>query len=505
MWRAFYFGMRAGLQTTPANFERGNQAGPVPGAAEFAILRESVRRALPGASPAPLPSVAGIDWPLLLWLGRAQRALLFLRELILALEPAQRPPEVLAQLGQLHEANQFRALERSRELCLLQDVLAQAGVAAVETSGWVFGQRHYPNPALRHVGATTAFLVDPAERERAERALAAVGYTFGADPLRLVASRRSQISLLTNLDETEAAAGIPFASIRERAELLAIGGRTLAVLAARDWFFRLGSETARAEEASLVPSFDLALLVLRQPALDWAELLDEARRTGHEARVLLGLSLSREVLGISLPAPVQARLEAEPVIAEQAQRRAGAMARPMETPARQTRALPQPDPAKELAYIGRFAPTPIPVVLAMLRFAGVGPDDVVCDLGCGDGRVVIAAAKHFGARGVGIDIDPQRIAAAQKGAAAAGVADRVTLTCADVLQTPITGATVVCLYLQGFAYPVLREKLERELPRGTRLVSHNFVFPGWPPEKTEIVRSDRLAAAHIYLWRIGGD
>ncbi|CDM65346.1 SAM-dependent methyltransferase [Pyrinomonas methylaliphatogenes] len=144
-----------------------------------------------------------------------------------------------------------------------------------------------------------------------------------------------------------------------------------------------------------------------------------------------------------------------------------------------------------------YVPTPPEVVDAMLRLAAVTKDDVVYDLGCGDGRIVIAAAKKYGARGVGVDIDPQRIREANENARKEGVADRVRFVQQDLFQTDIHDATVVTLYLLPDVNMRLRPKLWRELRPGARVVSHAFTMGDWEPEKTIDVNG-RM----IYLWTI---
>ncbi len=131
-----------------------------------------------------------------------------------------------------------------------------------------------------------------------------------------------------------------------------------------------------------------------------------------------------------------------------------------------------------------FFPTPMPVVTEMLRVADVSAEDVVYDLGSGDGRIVIAAARDFGARGVGIDIDPQRVREATYNAQKAGVADRVRFLDGDIFKADIREATVVTLYLLPSVNFQLRPKLLRELRAGTRVVSHNYDMADWKPEKT---------------------
>jgi SAM-dependent methyltransferase len=144
-----------------------------------------------------------------------------------------------------------------------------------------------------------------------------------------------------------------------------------------------------------------------------------------------------------------------------------------------------------------FVPTPEEVVEAMLRLAEVGPDDIVYDLGSGDGRIPIAAARRFGARGVGIDLDPKLVAQATRTAREAGVADRVTFVEADIFDADISKATVVTLYLLTSINERLRPKLQKELRPGTRIVSHQFRMGDWQPDR-EIVVDYRP----LFLWRV---
>ena len=147
-----------------------------------------------------------------------------------------------------------------------------------------------------------------------------------------------------------------------------------------------------------------------------------------------------------------------------------------------------------------YVPTPQVVVDEMLRLAKVTKDDVVYDLGCGDGRLVITAVNKFGAkRGVGVDIDPQRIKESNENAKAAGVTDRVEFVVQDLFETNVRGATVVTLYLLPEVNLRLRPKLLSELKPGTRVVSHRFDMGDWKPEKTVTVEGEGRT---IYLWTI---
>lgn len=144
-----------------------------------------------------------------------------------------------------------------------------------------------------------------------------------------------------------------------------------------------------------------------------------------------------------------------------------------------------------------FVPTPNDVVAKMLEMAQVTAGDTVYDLGCGDGRIVITAAQKYGARGVGVDIDPQRISEARESAQKAGVADRVRFVLGDLFETDISPASVVTLYLLTELNIKLRPKLLAELRPGTRVVSHAFSMGEWQPERTAEVSGNR-----VYLWRV---
>ena len=146
-----------------------------------------------------------------------------------------------------------------------------------------------------------------------------------------------------------------------------------------------------------------------------------------------------------------------------------------------------------------FVPTPQEVVDAMLEMAKVTNRDVLYDLGSGDGRIPITAAKKYGARAIGIDIDPQRIKEANENLKQAGVADKVKFLNQDLFETNISDATVVTLYLLPSLNIKLMPKLQKELKPGTRIVSHSFdMGDQWPPEKTQDVNG-RM----IYYWTIG--
>jgi SAM-dependent methyltransferase len=141
------------------------------------------------------------------------------------------------------------------------------------------------------------------------------------------------------------------------------------------------------------------------------------------------------------------------------------------------------------------------VVRQMLQMADVRAGDVVYDLGSGDGRIVIMAAKEFGARGVGIDIDPALIQKARANAAAAGVADRVIFVEQDFFAADISEASVVAIYLGREVNLRLRPKFLAELRPGARIVSHDYDLGDWKPERTATVDTDNRDHL-VFLWRV---
>lgn len=160
-------------------------------------------------------------------------------------------------------------------------------------------------------------------------------------------------------------------------------------------------------------------------------------------------------------------------------------------------ALAQSPSAQQAQINTPYVSTPPRIVEAMLDLAQVGSNDTVYDLGCGDGRIVIRAAQKYGARGVGIDINPDRIEEARANAGSAGVTEHVDFQVRDLFDTDFRDATVVALYLLPDVNLRLRPRLISELRPGTRVVSHSFAMGDWKPDKEQVVDG-----VHIYLWTI---
>ena len=153
------------------------------------------------------------------------------------------------------------------------------------------------------------------------------------------------------------------------------------------------------------------------------------------------------------------------------------------------------EPSDEVQINTPYVETAPPVVDAMLRLAKTKRKDVVYDLGCGDGRIVIAAAKQYGARGVGIDINPVRIQQAQDNARREGVQNLVTFKIGDVYNADVREATIVALYMLPDVNLKLRPKLWQDLRPGARIISHTFDMGDWKPKRVKAVGSEK-----VFLW-----
>jgi SAM-dependent methyltransferase len=173
-------------------------------------------------------------------------------------------------------------------------------------------------------------------------------------------------------------------------------------------------------------------------------------------------------------------------------------------PERHPARVPSPRELGPVVVDVPYEPSPAPVVDAMLQLANVTERDVVYDLGCGDGRIVIAAVKERGARGVCIDLDPERIRQSRDNARRAGVEERISFRTQDLFEADLEDATVVMLFLWPDVNLRLRPKLQRELAPGARVVSHYHHMGDWRADQLVHV-SARGRSRPIYLWSVAGN
>ncbi len=439
---------------------------------ELLLLRRSACALLRVDGAHDLPARRAIDWHRLLWLGRRHGALLLLHE-SLRENPAAHPPcpaEIRAQLGELAAAARLQSLARAAEISRLHDLFALHDVAVVVTDDWSFQHAFSPDRALIEFTSEIRLAVSPPLEARARALLAEAGQPEAGVQFQIAPSGRTPVRLENGFD-------LP--GLWDNGSALPLGNRRLHVPDPRQWLWlfaaRHGSRTL-----TLLYAFQV-MLVVQQLDRAWPDLFAQAAAVGLEPAVRRVVAASHEHL--DLPLPFATKIDSAPLPSK------------------------APDPRADNGElpISPFLPTPVIVAERMLALAGVGPDDVVCDLGCGDGRLVIAAARKFGARGVGIDRDPVLLAAAAAQAIAEGVEDKVSFVCADLFSADVQAASVICFYLLPALCEPLRKRLLPHARPGTRIVSHDYSFPDWPPEKTELVRAAPARIAQIYLWRVGGN
>jgi hypothetical protein len=442
--------------------------------AEKNLLRAAIRQILAGEE-CGLGSVGPLNWHHLLWLGRQHKALLFLHRASNGAGVAHGlPPEIAAQLQLFHEAHQLRSLARAREACRLQDEFDRHGIAVIPTNGWMAARCAGLPPDVVEAGSDLQCVVHAEDLTRSISVVTAAGHPVGSNPEKLVISGRSPVKFL------RAFGGHPAAHrFWEQASMFSLGGRAFRRLATKHWLLlRTPGETAPGQ-IRLAHAAEIVSLARQIPGTEWDEVLTEAAGFGLESALAGGVAACHRTLGLPPPPGTEASGNPTPV------------ARPDDDHASMPPSIAAP-----------YLPTPSAVVLRMLELAGVHLGDLVCDLGCGDGRIAIEAARQFGARGFGIDRDPARVTEAITRATALGLQDRVRFAEGDLFSADIRDATVVTCYLLPHFQPALREKLRREARPGTRIISHEFVFPDWPPERTVLLRTGPLTVSQLYLWRI---
>jgi hypothetical protein len=338
-----------------------------------------------------------------------------------------------------------------------------------------------------------------------------------------------------------------------RLEEVDLGGRAVPSLPAEDLLLYLAVHGGKDFWARLAWICDLAELVDARPGLDWEVTLDRARKAGAERILLLGLALARNPAGARLPAAVERQLsEADGVewLAERVRERLyrgeadepglfqrigfrtrmrgegwrglayslrlafspteedlrlvrvpGALA-PLYTVLRPLRLVGKYGLARAKPSFSWYEGTPHELIDPLLSFAEVRASDVLFELGCGDGRCVIAAGKRLGVRGVGVDVDRQLIERARAAAREQGVHRQVRFRVEDARKTDISSATVLLLYLPSLFNLRLRSKLQRELRPGARIIARGAHMGDWQPEETCEFVDDRGVRSTAYRWRI---
>jgi hypothetical protein len=366
---------------------------------------------------------------------------------------------------------------------------------------------------------------------------------------------RSIVELHTPLTLRYYPVPLDLGRLSRRLEVACLGGREIRTFSAEDSRVSVCVQSSKHFWERLAWICDVAELVQVPRGINWKLVQEEARRLGCERMLLLGLCLANELLEAPLPEEVSRRVKANSAVqALAAQVRGQLFRQPRTWPsvlrrflfrlrisenpwrgARHSWRLAMTPTEEDWKFVrlpasleplyallrplrlvrkhglgivrrtapdlAPFVPTPLEIVEHMLELGEVGPNDVLYDLGCGDGRVVVTAAKRFGIRAVGVDSDPRRIAEAKANARRHGVQHLVRFVQQDAKTVDMSGATVVTLYLTLVGNLKLLRRLQEQLPPGARIVSRDFAMPGWSAEKTERIKTPAGLGTTLYLWR----
>ena len=366
-------------------------------------------------------------------------------------------------------------------------------------------------------------------------------------------SDRVHVWLHTHIDPDSFFASLDLNRLSHRLEAISVDGNEVTTLSSEDLLITLCAYLVQPDPPRLCALSDIAKLVAARRAMDWEDVLHRSRALGVRRRLFAGLLLASDLLGADVPQRVALQVQTDSTARRIAGDLAGrlflertspsgvrerirfhVMARersrdrilfccrmvftPTESdwcavrlpalccslyrlvrPARLAGALVGLFPRGDLAP---FMPAPIEAVERMLTVAEVRPSDVVYDIGSGDGRIVIMAAKRYGARGIGIDIDAGRIAEAEANAHQEGVQHLVHFVHRNAVEMDLSAATVVMLYLGAAANLLLRPKLQNNLRPGTRVVSLAYDMADWTPVRAELVPHDS-GVSQVFMWRIG--
>lgn len=507
---------------------------------------------------------AYVDGDYLLWVGHRHGMLPLVEHALRDAASPVLPGRIAAQLTDHADANARRQALHLREAVTVAEALGAAGRRVLALRSPVAAAALYDEPGQRQV-EPIELLVPRADRAAAVALLIGLGYepVHRLPPRRDAALRRARglapfhhptfdvrLHLHDRLTPAYFSFDLPFDDLWRRLQVYACPSGGLPGLSAEDLLLLTCVHGAFNLWDRLVWLSDLARVIERS-TIDWPRLYARARATGSSRMLLAGLRLAADLLGLDLPADVAVLTETPAVAAlaasarerllwdrrgrtgetERARFRLAALERPIDrigyglgfatSPSLEDWAgLDLPDAltglyglvrplrlAAAVAGLGAgsarapFFATPYPVVERMLAAAAVGPDDLVYDLGCGDGRIVIEAARRRGARGVGFDLDPARIEESRANARAAGVEHLVSFVEADIDTVDLGPATVVAIWTLPVVNLRLRPRLQAQLRPGARIVGHGFDMDDWAPTRTELVTGGEPVP--VYVWTVG--
>ncbi len=473
---------------------------------------------------------SGLDWNRLLWEARWHRLTPLLHHHLKSFAPVCVPPEIAKQTKEAFAANVHFGLQLSGNLLRILSALENADIPAVPVRGPAMSDRLYPTPGLRQL--TNLNLIVKSQDEAAiAHFLLSFGYTAAEmrghfkheEPL-------FHLRLLSTLTSEVFSAHPSSQDFWHRLERTAFHARSCLQLTPEDLLVLLCNAGTARQWHRLDLIGDVARLLDTHPHLDWNQVFDSAGARAFP--ILLGLTLAQALVQTPLPDEVDHPLQAHNTIEDLKTQILDRLLNPSrDNPGFLSRTLFQcrlhdsfwqkgrfvlshiarrlpriPNRIKEVIQrrrdFGEYAPTCDDVVGKMLELAEIQPEDVLYDLGCGDGRIVVAAARDHGIPAVGVDLDAERISEANANAHKAGLEDRVRFIQSHAKDVDLSEATIVISYLRTYGNIKLLPKLRRELGPDARVITRDFTFGDLLPSKTLMV-SGGIRTTYLYLWQIG--
>lgn len=462
-------------------------SAPLVRAAEF------VRDAVDGRSNA----ATDLDWGLVFWLARRQHVVA--RVAAAVVDRVDSCPDWAREGAEaLRSTVAMKQLARLAEIAQVQAAFRRHGVSALFMGSAAFAAAGHDRVELRDPEDTTLVLVEEQQKALASEVMVSAGYrvdqpvadrvvTPGRSTFNLRSAAPWMRRLLRPDDERRVVA-----EWLSRARSVSISGEDVFTLSRGDWLLHeCGASGRGLSRLDLRRARDVVALGTAADHDDRHNFFASIASARARTRFIAALRASFEVLKRSMPPELSEGLRTV------SPNRLGLLIAARVAALAQGAWPPGPDPNTSAIVLGAYAPTPRECVDRMLSLAGVRSDDVVFDLGSGDGRVVLAAARDYGARAIGVEADTRLVAQARTAAAQVPLASFVE---GDAASADVRDATVVCFYVTPAAVAPLLSKLMRELRAGARIVSHNGLASNIPPDKTAIVRSGLLECSFISVW-----
>ncbi len=474
-----------------------------------------------------------IDWSYLVWHAYRQGVASLLYQQLYPTYAEIVPKAVLRTLGDVYRGILVYNSIQAAELLKFLSVLEAQGLTPITLKGPVRTVFVYRNLAIRH-GGTPIVLVHERDFLKAKKSLISYGYTPEESSGRLYL--RGSHGIIARLRWELSCPDYPFLfdspSLWQQPESLALfHGKEVLTLVTENYLLFLCAQGTKQAWSRLEPICDIANLIGSRQALDWERVMVLARQLHCERSLYLGLILANQLLDADLPDCVSKYAGADPLVnsmAAEAKARVlsvrglGSLGRSLFRLRTMDRWQDKIRSGYELVpklfheYVwlplGRlphprrvnvnYEPTPMKMIERMLELAQVGSDDLLYDLGCGDGRIVVMAAERYGTHAVGFDIDPQRISESRARAQEARVEHLVDFIQRDGTRVDLSQATVVTLYMGSTWTAKIGPLLQKQLRPGSRIVSRSSDMGNWPPLKTEFVANGNGTIDPIYLWQI---